>query len=161
MPVFTEDIDTVRQKKVVDTLIGMEKAIPVITQKEKSTQKVIAQKPAEEENVVAQAKDQQPQYNYQDATPIDGIESLYDYFDVNLKYPSEGLTDSIEGTVIVKFTVKDNGKIDNITIQKSLGDAFDIEAIRLIENMPPWKPARVNEIPIDSKLSIPLHFKVQ
>lgn len=148
----------------VDTLSVSEAEVPkpVKGSEGNVTIKKPAQKPVPSEKATAkQGDDQLSQFAYVDAEPVGGIENLYEYFDLNLKYPVEALTDSIEGSVVVRFTVTEEGKIDNVIIQKSLGDAFDIEAIRLIENMPPWKPATVNQIPISSKLSVPLHFRVK
>jgi TonB family protein len=148
----------------VDTISVSEAEVPEPVKESEGnvTIKKPAQKPVPPEKATAkQGDDQLSLFAYVDAEPVDGIENLYEYFDLNLKYPVEALTDSIEGSVVVRFTVTEEGKIDNIIIQKSLGDAFDIEAIRLIENMPPWKPATVNQIPISSKLSVPLHFRVK
>lgn len=148
----------------VDTISVNEEQVPNSINESQGTLKIKKhpQTPVlSQEATAKQGNDKLSQFAYVDAEPVDGIENLYEYFDLNLKYPVEALTDSIEGSVVVRFTVTEEGKIDNIIIQKSLGDAFDIEAIRLIENMPPWKPATVNQIPISSKLSVPLHFRVK
>ncbi|MEM9857966.1 MAG: energy transducer TonB [Bacteroidota bacterium] len=103
----------------------------------------------------------QKEYVYKEAAPKEGILKLYEYFETNLKYPESGLLDSIQGDVIVRFTIKKSGEVNNIVIEKPLGDLFDKEAIRLILNMPPWEPASVNEQPVDSRVSVPLHFRIE
>jgi TonB family protein len=100
-------------------------------------------------------------YVYLDAEPIDGIQELYKYFEENLKYPEEALADSVQGTVLVRFTILKDGKVDNLIIEKTLGPLFDLEAKRLISGMPLWKPATVNNTPVVSRMSIPLHFNIK
>ncbi|MEM9859384.1 MAG: energy transducer TonB [Bacteroidota bacterium] len=101
------------------------------------------------------------EYIYKDAVPKEGIPNLYEYFETNLKYPESGLLDSIQGDVIVRFTIMKSGEINTIFIEKSLGDLFDEEAVRLIRNMPPWEPASVNGSPVNSRVSVPLHFRIE
>jgi TonB family protein len=95
-----------------------------------------------------------------EATPVDGYPSLYAYFDKELKYPTNP-NDSIQGIVTVSFAVTKEGKVDLIKIENSLGPAFDAECIRVIQNMPNWKPATIDGKPVQTRLSIPLSFKVK
>ena len=99
-----------------------------------------------------------PQFT--EATPVDGYPSLYSYFDKELKYPAAP-TDSIQGIVTVSFAITKAGMPDFIKIENSLGEAFDAECIRVIKNMPPWKPATVYGKPVQTRLSIPLTFKIK
>lgn len=99
-------------------------------------------------------------YNYVEAVPVDGLENLYAYFEEALIYPEELKKDSVEGTVLVSFAILKDSTVGNIKILQSLGDKFDKEAIRIIENMPKWIPATVNNTAVGSKLSIPLNFSI-
>lgn len=96
---------------------------------------------------------------YVQSEPVDGFPDLYAYFGRELSYPE--VADSLEGVVVVVFTINPQGRPEKITIEKSLGLAFDQEAIRLIENMPDWKPATFNHEPVSSRLSIPITFQIQ
>lgn len=98
---------------------------------------------------------------YIQAEPIDGYSSLYNYLNSNLRYPSESIQDSIQGIETVSFTINRQGNAESIIITQSLGDAFDRESKRLIENMPAWKPATLNGKPVSSKISIPLTFQIK
>ncbi|NJM24974.1 MAG: energy transducer TonB [Bacteroidia bacterium] len=98
---------------------------------------------------------------YVQAEPVEGYENLYEYFNRELQYPQEAIRDSIQGVVTVQFVIDSEGKPVNIRITKSLGEVFDIETIRLIENMPGWTPATLNGKPVDSKLSLPFTFNIQ
>jgi protein TonB len=77
-----------------------------------------------------------------------------------LKYPEVALRDSIQGTESVSFIINKEGKPETITILHSLGSPFDEESRRLIINMPPWKPARLNSQPVRAKITIPLTFSI-
>jgi protein TonB len=95
------------------------------------------------------------------AEPLDGYSALYEYFNRELKYPVEVAKDSIEGTVTVSFAINEQGKLKDIRIVNSLGEAFDKESIRIIENMPAWKAATVNGKATETRMSIPLTFRIK
>jgi TonB family protein len=95
------------------------------------------------------------------AEPTDGFPLLYEYFNRELKYPQEAIKDSIQGVITVSFIINSQGQPKEFKIINSLGSPFDKEVVRLIENMPPWKPAMLNGKPIDSKISIPLTFQIK
>lgn len=110
----------------------------------------------------AERKPEEPARNvepvYVQAEPADGYSSLYRYFDEHLVYPAQAVKDSIEGTVNVVFVIDLNGKATDIRIENSLGGLLDDEAIRLVQNMPPWKPATYDGQPVRSKISLPITF---
>jgi TonB family protein len=101
-----------------------------------------------------------PAFQYLEAEPSEGYPNLYDYFARELRYPVEGLKDSIQGIVSVSFLIDQEGKPVQIKIVNSLGPAFDKEAQRLIENMPAWKPATLNGKPVAAKVSLPFTFQI-
>ena len=98
---------------------------------------------------------------YVQAAPINGYPELYEYFNRELRYPEEAMKDSIRGEVVAIFTINAKGLPQNISIEHSLGALFDKEVIRLISNMPAWKPATYNSKPVASKLSLPLTFQIK
>lgn len=97
---------------------------------------------------------------FTEAEPLDGYPALYQYFNTKLQYPVEMAKDSIEGTVVVSFIIDVKGSPGSIKVINSLGQAFDRESIRIIENMPKWKAATINGEPTATRLSIPLTFKI-
>jgi periplasmic protein TonB len=98
---------------------------------------------------------------YVQATPLDGYPNLYEYFNRELKYPQEAIKDSINGEVIAVFTINTQGLPEKIMLENSLGPLFDKEVVRLITNMPAWKPATYNNKPVASKMSLPLTFQIK
>lgn len=99
--------------------------------------------------------------SYLQAQPLQGYDDLYAYFNENLAYPPEALKDSVEGISTVSFTIDENGQVSRITVTQSLGAEFDKEAVRLIREMPAWKPATFNGRPVASQLSVPLTFQLK
>ena len=90
-----------------------------------------------------------------------GMTELLKYMKENLQYPEEAIEKGIEGRVICQFTVKTDGSIDNIVVLKSIHKSLDEEAIRLIKNMPKWKPGKNYKGEVqDCKYTIPFSFKL-
>lgn len=116
---------------------------------------------AENENDEEKKAVEEMAYVYVEAAPVEGLTYLYAYFSENLTYPDELRKDSIEGVVLISFTILKDSTVSNVNIVQSLGEKFDNEALRVINNMPKWIPATVNDTPVNSKLSIPLTFNIQ
>lgn len=164
-------IDSTNQSipKVVDEKSENVPATPKpehTTKKSKAiTQSQIAEGDAEKKSVQSTEKLSEtptaPQPVYAQAEPVDGYPKLYQYFSTDLKYPETMMKDSIQGVVMVMFTINVKGEPEKITIDQSLGKAFDEEAIRLITKMPPWKPATYNNKPVPSRISLPITFQIQ
>jgi TonB family protein len=98
---------------------------------------------------------------YVQAEPVNGYPDLYAYFDRELVYPAEAIKDSIQGDVTVVFSIDTTGKAQEIQIENSLGKPFDKEVLRLMVNMPLWKPASFNGKYVNSKVSLPLTFELK
>ncbi|RYZ26179.1 MAG: energy transducer TonB, partial [Sphingobacteriales bacterium] len=92
-----------------------------------------------------------------------GQSGLNRYVAENLKYPKEAKEHDIEGKVLVKITILDDGSVDptDIKLERSLGYGTDEEIIRLIKNMPKWKPAKLNGWPVKNVYTLPINFKLQ
>ncbi|MFN9110716.1 MAG: energy transducer TonB [Bacteroidota bacterium] len=82
------------------------------------------------------------------------------YIGKNLNYPEAAKAIAQEGKVVVQFTIGKDGKISDIIIIKKAGYGFDEEVIRLIENMPDWKPAIQNGKPVNLRYTLPIDFKL-
>lgn len=129
--------------------------------KEKAAKALPARPESETPDKSAPANDTgREQPVYVQAEPADGYPALYSYFGRNLQYPASAVKDSVEGVVSVAFVIDTSGKATQIVIEKSLGKDFDKEAVRLMENMPLWKPASYGGIPVRSKISLPITFSL-
>ncbi len=63
------------------------------------------------------------------------------YVSKNLKYPDRASIKSIQGTVIVCFTVDESGNTNDYSIIMSVEYSLDQEAIPVIKNSYLWIPA--------------------
>lgn len=71
--------------------------------------------------------------------PADGWDNYNTYVANNLNIPEDLLKNEFHGEVELTFDVKANGAISNIRINKSMGEAYDEAAKRLIQQGPQWK----------------------
>lgn len=86
-----------------------------------------------------------------------GMDALIKYMGANIKYPKESKK---EGTVYVSFVVDEKGKITNAEITKSVVDVLDKEALRVVKNMPNWKPGKDKGKNVKVKMTLPISFKL-
>ena len=98
---------------------------------------------------------------YAQAEPLDGYPHLYSYFNAHLVYPASALKDSIQGVQTISFIINKDGSVEQIEVEQSLGAEFEKESIRLIQNMPEWKPARLDGKPVATRISLPITFQIQ
>jgi len=78
----------------------------------------------------------------QEMPSFPGYRKTLQFIESNLQYPVEARENGIEGTVIVNFVVEKDGTITNAKIYHDLGGGCGKEAIRIVESMPKWTPAK-------------------
>lgn len=86
---------------------------------------------------------------------------LIAYLQKNLQYPSFAKENNIEGRVTVQFVVNEDGSIGNAIIKKGIGGGCNEEALRVIMNMPKWKPGMQNGRPVKVYYTLPITFMLQ
>ena len=89
-----------------------------------------------------------------------GQEALIDYLLQNTRYPREAMEQEITGEVMVEFMVERNGMITNARVIKSVNQYLDVEALRVVTNMPNWEPGTKNGLRMRCQLTIPINFKM-
>lgn len=87
-----------------------------------------------------------------------GNQALQEYLISNTHYPKKAKEEGISGTVWVRFTVDESGKVKNVMLDKKLYPLLDKEALRVISSMPDWKPGvqHGKEVPVE--LTLPVTF---
>lgn len=77
----------------------------------------------------------------------------------HLKYPPSSLRARSQGTVVVNFTINEDGRLTDIKIVSSSGDsALDEEALRVISMSPLWFPGTIDGEPVSSTHDFPIEF---
>ena len=86
-----------------------------------------------------------------------GNEALLDYINKNRQYPADAYERGIEGRVTCSFVVNADGNISHISVIKGCHKSLNMEAIRLLAEMPTWRPGRhlAHSVPVRVVHSIP------
>ncbi|MBR5189387.1 MAG: energy transducer TonB [Paludibacteraceae bacterium] len=90
-----------------------------------------------------------------------GMAKLMKYFSDNVRYPVVAAENGIQGRVICQFTVWRDGSIRDIVVVRGVDKSLDKEAVRLIENMPKWKPGKQRGKEVSCKFTVPVSFRLQ
>lgn len=89
-----------------------------------------------------------------------GMSALVKWLTDNLNYPAKARVQKIEGRVVVTFIINTDGSISDAKVATSVHPLLDREAMRLIRQMPKWKPGIENGKPCRTLFAIPIVFKL-
>lgn len=87
-----------------------------------------------------------------------GDAELLKYISVNLKMPEEAKKKNIHGTVYVNFIISSKGSVLFPYVVRGVGGGCDEEALRLIKNMPAWKPGKQKGKNVLVRYNVPVKF---
>ena len=90
-----------------------------------------------------------------------GDEALLKYLGKNIKYPAIAKDAGIQGTVYVTFVVDERGDVKDVKVLRSIGGGTDEEAIRVVENMPRWKPGKQRGKAVKVQYNLPIRFTLR
>lgn len=79
----------------------------------------------------------------------------------NIKYPATAREQGISGNVVVGFIVDENGYVKNTQILRGIGGGCDEEVLRLVNQMPRWKPGVKDGKAISVQYSLPVNYKLE
>ena len=92
--------------------------------------------------------------------PSEGLSAWKDYLQESILYPAEARKARVEGEVVVSFVVGKNGKIGDVKLIESLGMGCD-EAVRdAILKSQIWKPGQKNGKLINTRVKVPISFRM-
>jgi periplasmic protein TonB len=87
-----------------------------------------------------------------------GTLSMYDFFISHFQYPNEV---DATGKIVVEFLIDIDGTIQNPRIVRSLQEMFDSETIRVVRQMPQWKPGKCRGKIVPVLMKVPFVFLIQ
>ncbi|GAA4303749.1 TonB family protein [Compostibacter hankyongensis] len=91
-----------------------------------------------------------------------GKGEMMKYLRDHIRYPQAARKAHISGNVLVSFIVGADGSISNIgTHNAPLGGGLEEEAIRVVQEMPHWKPGRQNGTAVSVEYHMPIRFVLQ
>lgn len=151
--------DVIEEIQIVDD--DVETADITISSEDDQTQaQEVIQAPIEmpeedsEENIVFVVAEKMPSFP-------GGQQALMKYLSENIRYPVIAQENGVQGRVIVQFTVRKDGSIDDVKVVKSADPSLDKEAVRLIKSVPAWEPGMQRGKAVHCKFTVPIVFKLQ
>ncbi len=90
-----------------------------------------------------------------------GTDALMKFLSENVKYPEQAEKNSIQGRVVCKFAVGEDGSISDIMVAKSVHPLLDAEAVRVIGLMPKWIPGKQIGKPSKMNYTLPITFRLE
>jgi protein TonB len=86
--------------------------------------------------------------------------NVMDWVSRNIRYPEEAAEKNIQGRVVVKFIIDEDGCISQPQIARSVHPLLDAEAMRLVRTMPRWTPGYNKGNPCKVEYTLPVDFKI-
>ncbi|MFA9391644.1 MAG: energy transducer TonB [Prolixibacteraceae bacterium] len=115
---------------------------------------VIEEDTGEEENEVFIIVEDMPEFP-------GGELALRKWIGSNIKYPVIAAENGIQGKVYVTFVVDKDGSISNARIARGVDPSIDQEALRVVNNLPKWKPGKQRGKPVRVSYTVPINFQLQ
>ena len=85
---------------------------------------------------------------------------MYDYIQKSIIYPISAINDTIEGCVLISYTVDTCGCVSNAKFVKSVRKYLDDEALRVIHSLKFKSPAKYKKKPLTFSFTIPIWFEL-
>lgn len=92
---------------------------------------------------------------------VGGDEALMSYMAEHIKYPEKARADSIQGIVLLTFTVDKTGKIKDGVVTRGVHPLLDEAALSVLNSMPNWEPGEKDSIPVNVQFHLPINFKLK
>ncbi len=93
-----------------------------------------------------------------DASFPGGTAEMMKYLQSSIVYPLEAIENNIQGKVYINFVVEKDGTINEVEVAHGVSPELDAEAIRVISEMPTWKPGTADGKPVRTKCRVPVVF---
>ena len=86
-----------------------------------------------------------------------GQAALMKYIEENMRCPDP--ESDASGRVIVQFVIGKDGTVKDPKVVRGITPALDEEALRLVRNMPKWKPGKQMGEAVEVRYTLPVTFK--
>ena len=131
------------KNELVDEVFDMSKLMSEVNEEERK----------EIPDVIFEVVETQP-------NPPGGMVGWNKYLAENMKYPEEAKKMGVQGTVIIVFVITTDGFIKDVEVLRGIGGGCDEEAIRVVKNGPKWEPGKQRGEPVNTRMRLPLKFKL-
>lgn len=88
-------------------------------------------------------------------------EDINTFLTKTTRYSKENITNRVQGDIIVSFTINKEGKMDNLAVESATEPSLVSSAFSSLSQVSAnnWRPAKVNNVPVDSKYKIVFRFR--
>jgi protein TonB len=131
----TDDLNVVREHKN-EVIVEEKKPEPVV------------------ENKVFDSVEQMPQFP-------GGEGELLKWIGSHIKYPTMAMENNIQGRVVVRFVVTQDGSVGEVKVVRSKDPDLDREAVRVVKSLPKFIPGKMNGHAVNVWYTLPVNFKLQ
>lgn len=87
-------------------------------------------------------------------------QKIAEFISKKMNYPDSAAANKIEGLVLLRFTIDSSGAVTMVELLKGIDKACNEEALRLLRSMPRFSPARKAAQAVESKMTIPIRFRL-
>lgn len=102
-------------------------------------------------------EDNEPEFSFVEYPPIPP-EDIHSYLARKIRYPTEAINMEISGKVFVTFLITKTGAVKDVKVLKGPDINLNREAIRVVSEMPNWKPGMTGDKPVNCRMTIPVNF---
>ena len=89
-----------------------------------------------------------------------GYKALMNYMSKNIQYPEAAKKADKQGRVVVRFVVRANGDVTDVSVISGVDPLLDAEAMRVVKAMPKWKPGMQDGKSVAVERTLPVMFRV-
>ncbi|GAB2558302.1 energy transducer TonB [Spirosoma aerophilum] len=87
-----------------------------------------------------------------------GTSAMETYLKKHVRYPASAAQANVKGFVLVSFRVDTLGNLTAIRVSKSIGYGCEEEALRVVTQMPRWKPSYQSGKAVPANYGLPVRF---
>lgn len=89
-----------------------------------------------------------------------GLQALMQFLSENIHYPAEAEKQNISGRVLCLFIINEDGTVSDAKIKQSAHPLLDQEALRVVNMLNGWIPAKANGHAVKCAITLPITFRL-
>jgi TonB family protein len=128
-----------------------ENKVPPPEQSEAQEKPAEAAPEVQEETQIFTVVEEMPEYP-------GGMDAMYKYMGETIKYPDAAKKNNISGIVYINFIVEKDGEVTNVNLLRGFDGECDKEALRVVREMPNWKPGKQRGKAVRVAYNMPVKF---
>ena len=86
--------------------------------------------------------------------------NVQDFLAKNLDYPKDALKQKVEGRVVIRFVVAEDGSLTDAMVERGVDPALDAAALATVKKMGKWRPGSIKGKPVKIYYRVPVSFKL-